>query len=265
MPSVVGRLRYVESPAQAARPLGVLLLIHGFPLNARMWEPQLALSAAGWRVIAPILRGFDGGAGDPPAVSVDDYAADIVDLLDALHIDEAVVGGLSMGGYVAFAMFRLAPRYFSGLILADTRSQADTQEGVEGRKRMLALLAEKGPAAIADEMLPRLLGETTRLTKPGVEQSVRSMVLSNSPQAIAGAITALMTRPDSTPMLSSIHCPTLVVVGDEDTLTPPPLSKSLQEAIGGASLAVVPEAGHLSNLEQPDAFNGAVAQFLKRY
>src|SRR5262249_5678034 len=114
----------------ADRVKGTLLLIHGFPLSARMWEPQFVLADHGWHVIAPQLRGFDGGSEDAVATSVDDYAGDIIDLLDALHIEEAVVGGLSMGGYITFAMFRHAPRYFRGMVLADTRAGADTPEGI---------------------------------------------------------------------------------------------------------------------------------------
>jgi pimeloyl-ACP methyl ester carboxylesterase len=228
-----------------------------------MWQAQLALADRGWRVIAPHLRGFDGATGDPPAASVDDYAADMIDLLDALHIHEAVIGGVSMGGYVAFAMFRHAPRYFQGMILADTRSQADTPEGVEGRKRMLELVQHRGPAAVADEMVPKLLGATTLRTRPDVVETVRSLALANSAEAIAGAIRALMTRPDSTPLLSSIHCPALVVVGDEDIVTPPPLAEQLHQGISGSTLSVIPGAGHLSNIEQPDAFNAAVTHFLE--
>src|SRR5438034_7515609 len=111
---------------------------------------------------------------------MDDYAGDVIDLLDALHIQEAVIGGLSMGGYVAFAILRHAARYFQGLILADTRSQADTPEGVEGRTRMLRLVQDKGPSASAEEMLPKLLGETTRTKRPDVVERVRSLVLSSS-------------------------------------------------------------------------------------
>ena len=249
-------------PGPDARPRGVLVLLHGFPLNARMWERQLALSERGWRVIAPHFRGFDGGSGDPPAASVDDYAGDVVDLLDALHVHEAVVGGLSMGGYVAFALLRYASRYVRGLILADTKATADTPEGVEGRKRMIELVGQKGPAAVADEMLPKLLGETTRRTRPAVVDRVRSLATSSSAEAIGGALRALMTRPDSTAQLSGIHVPTLIVVGDEDTVTPPSAAAEMHSAIAGSELVTIAEAGHLTNLEQPDAFDAAMAHFL---
>jgi pimeloyl-ACP methyl ester carboxylesterase len=173
-----------------------------------------------------------------------------------------VVGGLSMGGYVAFALLRFAARYVQGLVLADTRSQADTPEGVAGRTRLLQVVQDNGPSAVADEMIPKLLGETTKRTRPAVAEQVRSLALASSADAIAGAIRALMTRPDSTPLLSSIHVPTLIVVGDEDTLTPPSASEEMQRAIAGSELVRIPQAGHLSNLERPDLFNAALAAFL---
>lgn len=257
-----GRLRYLEAPAQGDRPRGTLVLLHAFPLNARMWEPQLTLAAHGWRVVAPHLRGFDDGKDDPAASTVDDYAGDVIDLLDALHVEDAVIGGLSLGGYATFAILRRAPRYVRGLILADTRSQADTPEGAAGRTRMLKLLAEKGLSAVVDEMIPKLLGDSTRASRPELGDRVRAIALSNPAEAIAGAIRALMTRPDSTPLLSTIHCPTLIVVGDEDTLTPPALAEEMHHAIAGSELVIVPRAGHLSSLEQADAFNSALAAFL---
>jgi pimeloyl-ACP methyl ester carboxylesterase len=263
MPSM-GRLRYLDVAPGTPREIGTLVLIHGFPLNASMWEPQLSLSGLGWRVVVPTLRGFDGGSADSTVLSMDDFAADVIDLLDALGIEEAVIGGLSMGGYVAFAMYRLAHRYFGGLILADTRAEADTPDALAARQRSIDLVTAEGPAAIADDMMPRLLGDTTRRTQPAIEAHVRSMILSNSSRAIAGALGAIMRRPDSTPLLSSIHCPTLVIAGEEDTLTPPALSQGLHQAIGGSTLSLVPQAGHLANLEQPDAFNRAVGMFLSR-
>jgi 3-oxoadipate enol-lactonase len=262
---VAGRFRYLESrPSAGVRQRGTLLLIHAFPVNARMFEDQLALSDRGWHVIAPQLRGFDGGDADPPAASIDDYAGDTIDLLDLLHIDEAVIGGVSMGGYIAFAVFRRAPQYFQGLLLADTKSEGDTPEGVEGRRKMLQLVGEKGAAGVAGDMIPKLLGRTTRAFRPAIVERVRTLVLANSAEAIGGAIGALMTRPDSTPLLPSIHRPTLIIVGDEDTVTPRAAAEAMHRAIPGSELAVISAAGHLSNLEQPAEFNAALQQFLDR-
>ena len=228
-----------------------------------MWEPQLVLADQGWRVVAPHYRGMDGATGDPPAASVDDFTADLIDLLDRLKIDEAVFAGLSLGGYVAFSLFRFAPRYVRGLVLADTRAPADAPEVAAARKRLLAIVHEQGPSAVADEMVPKLVGETTRRDRPAIVERVRSLILSGSSAAIAGALTAIMTRPDSTPTLSSIHCPTLVIVGDEDTLTPPSMSRDLLRGIAGSELTVIPKSGHLSSLETPAAFNAALARFLE--
>ena len=188
-----------------------------------MWEAQLALAERGWHVIAPQFRGFDA-AGEPEGrtslPTIDDYAGDVIDLLDTLHVRHAVIGGLSMGGYVAFAVLRHAARYVQGLILADTKATADTPEAIEGRQRMLTLVRSGGAGAVADEMIPKLLGDTTRTTRPDIVERVRSLTTSNSSDAIAGAIHVLMTRPDSTPLLETIHAPTLIIVGDEDTVTP---------------------------------------------
>jgi pimeloyl-ACP methyl ester carboxylesterase len=258
-----GRFRYLEAlPSGGTRQKGTLVLIHAFPLSARMWEPQLSLARRGWRVIAPFLRGMDGGSSDPPSTSIDDFAADIIDLLDLLHIDRAVIGGLSLGGYVTLALLRLAPSYFSGIVLADTRAEADSPDAIQGRQRMLDLVRTAGPTAVAEQMLPRLLGESTRRDHPEIVEQVRGFILSNTAEGIAGAVTAMMGRPDSTAQLGTIRWPTLVMVGDEDVLTPPKVSEGLSRAIPGATLVRIPGAGHLSNLEQPDAFSAALAGFL---
>jgi 3-oxoadipate enol-lactonase len=263
MPSI-GRFRYLESPPHGPERRGTLVLLHAFPINARMWEPQFALSADGWRVIAPQFRGFDeDGKSDVPPASIDEYAADVEELLTALEVDRAVIGGLSMGGYVAFALFRRAPQYFQGLMLADTRPQADAPAALQSRRQMLEVLSHKGVPAVAEDMLPKLLGDTTRREHPALAERVRKLMLSNSPGGVEAAIRSMMSRPDSQPLLSQIRVPTLIIVGEEDTLTPPQLSDGMQRAIAGSELTTIPKAGHLSNLEQPDAFTAALARFLR--
>ncbi len=264
----VGRLRYHDiPPSGAGRGAGTLVLIHGFPLNADMWQPQLEMSGHGWRVLVPELRGFGTGPEpprDPPTTSIDDYAGDTIDLLDTLHVKDAVVCGLSMGGYIAFAMYRRAATYFRGMVLADTRSQGDAPEAVASRKGMQHLVREKGPSAVADALLPKLVCNATMASNPGVVENLRQQITSSSVEAIEGALQALMTRPDSTPMLPTLRIPTLLLVGDQDAITPPALSEQMHREIPGSELAVIPGAGHMSNMEQPAAFNEALGRFLDR-
>src|SRR5262249_24619436 len=150
------------------------------------------------------------------AVTMDDYAGDLVDLLDALHVEDAVLCGQSMGGYLALAMLRHAPQYIRGLVLADTKSQADTPEGLDGRRSLLAVVETKGVEALADAMVPKLLGATTQARRPEVVKHVRTLILSNSAESVAGSIRALMSRSDTTPLLAKHRLPALVIVGDED-------------------------------------------------
>lgn len=262
MPTV-GRVHYIEAlPPPSVRSRGTLLLLHAFPLNARLWQSQLVLAGRGWHVVAPHVRGADGAEDERPINSIDDYAADLIDLLDALHVQDAVVGGMSMGGYLAFALIRHAHTYVRGLILADTKAEGDAPEALEGRQKMLALVEKKGVGAVVDEMIPKLLGETTRAQNAHVVERVRALAMANSVEAVSGMIRALMSRPDSTPLLASIRVPTLIVVGDEDTITPPSAAESMHARIAGSELVRIPAAGHLSNLEQPDDFNAALARFL---
>ena len=236
-----------------------VVLLHAFPLDAGMWRPQLAAAPDGWRFIAPHLRGFGRGPAAAGPLSMDDYADDVGALLDALHIETAAIGGLSMGGYVTFALFRRAPARFTALILADTRAQADTPEGREARLQMRALLAERGPAAIAAQMLPKFFSaQAPRDVIHGVRTTIEAGVSSG----IDAAIGALMDRPDSTPDLARIRVPALVIAGDADVITPVADAEALHRGIARSTLTVIPGAGHLSNLEQPAAFSRAVADFL---
>lgn len=256
-------LRYIDTGAGAP-----FLLVHAFPLSADLWEPQLLAPPPGWRLIAPDLRGFRGpGAGRPVEplgdVTVDDYARDLLGLLDHLEIADAVVGGLSMGGYVTFALLRQAPRRVRGLVLADTRPQADSDEGRAKRRDMLALIARDGVEGVAEAMLPGLVGATTLRDRPEVVARVERLILANHADAVRAAVSAMMTRPDSTPLLAAIDRPTLVMAGQEDAIIPLDVAEALHGAIPGSRLTVLPGAGHLPNLEHPEAFNAALARFLE--
>ena len=252
-------LRYLE--AGSGRPL---IWLHAFPLSADQWLPQLSRVPPGWRFIAPDLRGFRGGRQafevfDLPGVTMDAYAGDVLELMTHLEIADAVVGGLSMGGYVAFALLRKAPSRVSGLVLADTRATADTPEGRAARDKMIELVGREGSAGVAREMLPKLLGETTRREQPDLSDAVRRLIEVNTSDAIAAALNALKSRPDSTPLLASIACPTLIICGEEDVLTPMADSEAMHQAISGSRLVRLAGAGHLSNLENPIGFNDAIA------
>ena len=245
-----------------------VILLHAFPLNADMWRSQLAAVPAGWRLICPDLRGFgmppelaDGSREEPEpaAVSIDEMAADIVELMDCLEIDDAVIGGLSMGGYVTFAMYRQAPARFTGMVLADTRPQADTPQAREGRVKLREVLAAKGPRGVADEMLPKLLSPAAG---SDVVARTRMLIEGGDAAAIDAAIGVLMGRPDSTPSLAAISCAALIVVGEHDQITPPADARAMQQAIARSTLCVIPGAGHLSSLEQPAAFSRALGDFL---
>jgi 3-oxoadipate enol-lactonase len=243
------------------RSEGHVVLIHAFPLNATLWRPLAERGRSGWHFVTPDLPGF-GRSPEPPARSMDDMAREVLRTLDEHGIDRAVIGGLSMGGYVTFALYRLARERFSGMILADTRATADTDQQRDGRRKMIATVSENGPSAVADEMIPKLLGATSHRSRPELPARVREMIEANSSEAIAGAVEAMMGRADSRPVLDQISVPTLVLCGDEDTLTPPSESESLQASIRGSRLAIVRGAGHLSSLEDPEQFSSYLNGFL---
>lgn len=242
-------------------PEGYVVLIHAFPLNAALWRPQTERAPTGWRFITPDLPGF-GRSRLEPAKSMEEIAKAVLEVLDAERIERAVIGGMSMGGYVTFALYRLAPERFSGMILADTRATADNDQQREARQKMMASVRANGPSAVADEMLPKLLGATSHRERPELAAAVRAMIERHSREAIAGAVEAMMRRPDSRPLLADIDVPTLVLCGEEDVLTPPADSEALHAGISGSRLSLIEKAGHLSNIEAPDRFSFALNSFL---
>jgi 3-oxoadipate enol-lactonase len=237
----------------------VVLLLHAFPLHSGMWSRQIAALEKRHRVVAPDYRGLGKSAVPPEASTMDLLAQDVRALLQHLRIERAAVVGLSMGGYVAFELYREAPALFRGLVLADTRAGADSDEGKATREKFARTVLEKGLSWAADELVPKLLRPEP---DPAIVKEVRSLVSGGTPAGIAAAQRGMARRPDSTPTLATIACPTLVLVGAHDAMTPPAESEKMAKAVKGAKLVKVPDAGHLSNMENPEPFNAALQVFV---
>jgi pimeloyl-ACP methyl ester carboxylesterase len=265
-----------------------LLMVHGFPLDHTMWAGQSALAPAppallvgerfrsagpppakgspprsALRVIAPDLRGFGRSPARGETVAMHEFADDLAALLDALGVAEPVVYcGLSMGGYIGWQFWRKHPTRLRGLILCDTRAQADAPEAAAARRAMADRVLREGPAPLVEMMLPKLLGETTRRRRPVLEEQLRRTMMSNSPAGIAAAARGMAERPDMTAALGEIRCPTLLLVGAEDVISPPAEMRGIAAAIPGAKLVEIPAVGHMSPLESSAAVNAAIAEFL---
>lgn len=238
-----------------------VVLLHGYPFNRSLWNEQIEALKETHRVISPDLRGL----GESPlteTATMEEMARDVAALLDSLEIESAIIGGLSMGGYVTLAFTRLFPNRVKGLILADTRPQSDNEEGKQNREKQAQKALSEGMSAIADEMLPKLLSSTAIAENPLVVSRVREMVETTNPQGAANAQRGMALRADHTAMLSSIDIPTLIIVGSEDALTPQSDSQNMHEAIKNSSLTIIEGAGHCSNLEKPEVFNNAIKKFL---
>jgi len=241
-----------------------LLLIHGYPLDRSLWRSQIEGLQAVARLIAPDLRGF-GQSGDAPDVmTMDDYAADLKVLLDALNVKQAVVCGLSMGGYIALALLAKHPNMVKGLILANTRAGADSEQAREARHANAKKAFAEGVSPIAEAMLPKMLTDATRESRPSLATFVQAMMSKQRANGVAAALRGMAARPDRSDWIKSINIPTLIVTGSADTLIPPGESEAMHKAIPGSRLVVIPEVAHLSNIENPEAFNAAVREFLGR-
>lgn len=237
-----------------------LLLIHAFPLDARMWEPQIGALADALPVLTPHLPGFGGTAGAGDVMTMGSAADRCLQAMDASGVDRVVACGLSMGGYVAFELWRRARERMLGLVLANTRAGADSQEGAAGRRALAERLASEGNGFLVQSP-PPLLSEGA---SDGLRARVRELIAAQPAGAIAAAALGMAERPDSTPDLATIDVPTLVVTSDLDALIPAEVSSPMAEEIAGARLVVIEGAGHLSNLEASETFDELLATHLER-
>jgi 3-oxoadipate enol-lactonase len=240
-----------------------LLLLHAFPLNGKMFEPQMEALSGGRRVIAPDFPGFGRSPRTPAQPDVGYYADCVRGLLDRLEIPRVVLGGVSMGGYVAFECMRSFPERVSGLVLANTRPDADTEEARETRKEMALRVAREGIGVLVEIQMERLLSHQTRAENGSLVEKVRAIILENTPDGAVAALGAMRERPDSTETLGQIDVPTLVVGGGEDTISSPEVMGEMASRIPDARHVTLPNVGHLSNLEDPAGFNRALAEFLE--
>ncbi len=240
-----------------------VVLIHGYPFNRSLWDEQIVALSSIYRVIAPDLRGFGESDAAPATATMNEMAHDVALLMDHLEISRAAIGGLSMGGYVALAFYKQFPSRVRALILADTRAQADTEEGKQTRAQQAEKALNEGMAGIADAMLPKLLTPETVSKRPEVVKRVRDMMLKTKPEGAAAALRGMAERDDQTELLAKIKVPALILVGAEDAITPVTDSEKMHEVITGSRLVVIEKAGHVSNLERTGQFNYACLSFLR--
>jgi len=239
-----------------------VVLIHGYPFNRSLWTEQTDALRDKHRVVAPDLRGFGESDSSEGPTRMTRFAEDVAALMDALEIEQAVIGGLSMGGYVALAFARMVPARVKALVLADTRPQADTEEGKQTRFHQAEKAVSAGMAGLADAMLPKLLTPDTVSKRPELVKRIRDMMLTAKPEGAAMALLGMAERDDQTEFISSIRVPTLILVGREDAITPVADSEKMHSQIEGSRLVVIENAGHVSNLEQTEQFNDALLGFL---
>jgi pimeloyl-ACP methyl ester carboxylesterase len=246
-----------------------VLLVHGFPLDHTMWAAQIDALSNSCRVIAPDLRGFGRtplAPGDAErGISMEQYADDLAELLDVLADREPIVlVGFSMGGYVAWQFVRKHPERLRALVQCDTRAVADTEEARAGRLKMAEHVAEWGAARVAELMGPKLIAPQSFQKLPNIARAVREVVERTSPAGIAAAQRGMAARPDMTALLPKIEVPTLVIVGDQDAISPPAEMRTIAAAIPRAEFVVIPRAGHMTTMENPAAVNDALTSFLGR-
>lgn len=241
-----------------------VVLVHGHPFNRTLWSPQVhALTAAGYRVIAPDLRGYGDSDVTPGTVFLSDFADDIAGLLDHLALDSAVIGGVSMGGQIAMAFHQRHHHRVHALVLSDTSAPAETDEGKRYRNALADRLLAEGMAGYAEEVIDKMVAAYNVTALPDVATHVLGMMRATNPEGAAAALRGRAERPDYRDSLATADVPTLVVVGADDAYTPIAAAEAIRDLVPDAELSVIDRAGHLPGAERPERFNAVLLDFLR--
>jgi pimeloyl-ACP methyl ester carboxylesterase len=242
-----------------------IVLLHAFPLSNEMWEAQSEmLSNSGFRVILPNFPGFGENNSSKSIYSLEQMAGQIAELLEYLTIKTAVIGGLSMGGYILFNLFRMAPEIFSALVLCDTTPSADTVEKRNGRFELISKIENQGAKALVQNMLPNLISDFTKQNNPSLVQKLEEIFLRVNPDSAVNALRAMAERKDHADVLPRISVPTLLIFGEFDKVTNLENARKMNRDIRGSELLIIKNAGHYSNLEQPEQFDSALLNFCRQ-
>jgi 3-oxoadipate enol-lactonase len=251
--------------AERGLPQGLpVMFVHGFPFDHTMWDPQMKALPNHFRAITYDVRGHGGSDVGDGQYTIEFFVDDLIALLDHLVIDKTVLCGLSMGGYIALRAIERHPERFKALVLCDTKSDADTNEGKIKRSTTLKSVKSEGVAVFADDFVKAIFAPETFQNHPEVIETIKQTIRANSPIGISGAALALAARTDTTGVLTKIQVPTLILVGEHDKLTPPSASEFMQKQIAGSELHIISKAGHMTNLENAPDFNRHLIDFLNR-
>lgn len=241
-----------------------LILLHAFPLSRKMWQPQIqGLSKINCRLILPDLRGFGESHNFSDINSMEDMAKDVAELIDALKVDRAIIGGLSMGGYVLFELFRLIPEKFAAVVLCDTNFSADNEEKRAARFDLIENIEKSGSSALVDEMLPNLVSENTKTSNPALMSELTKSFMEVNPKAAIAALRGMAQRRNNSEVLSDASLPSILIFGAEDKITDLRIAQAMNKEILNSKLILIENAGHYSNLERPAQFNSALASFIE--
>ena len=254
-------LNYVE----VGNPAGIpIVFLHGFPFSHEMWKPQLDAIGNRYRAIAYDIRGHGESYVGDGQFTIEGHVDDLIAVLDHFKIQQSIIVGLSMGGYIALRALERNPKRFRAAVLCDTRSEADSTESKLKRFESMKSVKTHGSAAFAEGFVKAVFDQWTFTRTPEIIHSIQNTISRTTPLSIAGTLLALASRTDTTPSLSSIKIPTLILVGEHDSTTPPSAAQALHERISGSVLHIVPNAAHMSNMENPGYFNEKLFEFLKR-